>query len=250
MAEARQAGTDFVHAMKELGASWRQRDGAGDGQASSDRRERIDAHISQQMLFEKWLKLDQWRLRDEAIPLLLGIDPEDWDGSRGGADGRAAAAEPWSRLQDCVRQGGGPRLSNGDAPAEEWRVSPRDLHGWATSVRLPVPAAFDLLMSFIRKSVLADDAPPDTATPFDFGQAREPAEETASATAREQILGAALTMLANFPGDCRDENGFVEGHRIASLILRRRAVLFEHGMPEMPQAEIGGLLDRWIRALE
>jgi len=242
------ASTDFVQNLKDIGGQWRS--SRASGSEASGRQAQINAHIEQQLLFEKWVKEDSWLLRDEALPLLLGAAPGEWAVFLQVPERQADADRLWSRLQECVRQSGSPRLVNSGSPVEQWRVSPADLHGWASSVRVPLPAAYDLLMSFIRKTVNADGAMPEASSPFALGQGKTPAGQTGTASAREEILGAALTMLANFPGDCRDGNGFAEGHRIASLILQRQAVLFAQGMPEMSEGEIGDLLDRWVRALE
>ena len=32
--------------------------------------------LSQQLFYEKWSTRDEWLLKDEAIPLVLGLDPE------------------------------------------------------------------------------------------------------------------------------------------------------------------------------
>lgn len=242
---------DFVQGLKAIGSQWRvAHSSPADASAGDARQAQIHAHIEQQILFEKWVKRDSWLLRDEAMPLLLGAAPEAWGEFGNDPERQQVLAGLWALLQACVRQNGSPRVLNPEDPVGQWRVSPADLHGWAGYARIPVPAAYDMLMSFVRKAVKRDDMPADTASPFDFGQAQAPATSTGEASVREQILGAALTMLANFPKDCRDENGFVEGHRIAERILQRQAVLFEEGLPEMGAAEIGELLDRWVRALE
>jgi len=68
------------------------------------------------------------------------------------------------------------------------------------------------------------------------------------ATKREQILGAALSVLAGYPEQCRNKSGSLEATKIR-LLIEEKALLFwpETGSPVLSTEGIERLIREWIK---
>ncbi len=209
----------------------------------SDRQKLIDASIEQQLLFEKWLKQEQWLLRSQALPLLLGAEPDEWQTFLE-AEGNAELEEAiWQRLERGVRNESSPRVENSHEPAEDWTVRPQDIHYWARTQAIAVASAFDMLISFVASSVKKE--PEEVQV---IGAEQFMASNTAGD--REMVLGAALALVCTFPEKCRDQHGWVDGYTLAQLIEEKGALVFEEKRPVLNTSEMAELLDQWIKKLE
>lgn len=167
--------------------------------------------LAQQKLYEKWLKKERWRLRDEAVPLLAGVDPEAPEGS-------AALDGLWRQLENAVR-GGGLAVEDADAAPETWTAAPAAVYRWAVAAGLGVPEPFRALMEFILQAVQTQ--------PVD-----EAADPSAFHAGNEDLLGAALSVLAAFPEQCRRRNGGVDIRKVIVLMHEHAPQLF--GAGELP----------------
>ncbi|MGH8588754.1 MAG: hypothetical protein ACREXX_05265, partial [Gammaproteobacteria bacterium] len=149
----------------------------------------------QQLLYERWLRRPVWRLREEVVPLLLGIDPVVW--ARGGVVPGSTEVQDrvWAALHAAVMEGRGPRVIDSGADPDDWRVEPADLYRWASGRGLVLPQAFVALMDFILRAVKAPAR--------EVAAVGTPAEAH-QASVREQVLGAALNVLAKCPDQCYD----------------------------------------------
>jgi hypothetical protein len=183
----------------------------------------------QQILYERWLRRPEWRLRDEAVPLLLGMAPEEWPAARSGPD----EARVWAAIQAAVTAGG-LRIASPGALPEDWGVEPGELCRWATGQRIVLPAPFVTLIDFIRRAVKSP-----------LVEMAEPAE-THRASVREQVLGAALNVLVKCPDECYDAHGLASGALIAERIAAQSMRWFDAAHPPMTGTEMAALIDRWL----
>ncbi len=185
--------------------------------------------LEQQRLYERWLHREEWRLRTEALPLLCGVAPE----ARAKVRLETAAAVLWQAVETGIAAGRGPPLVNPEAAAEEWRVRPEDLYAWSRAQGIALPEPLEALMGYIL-SVLKRPGP--TA----------PNTQPAAATVREQVLGAALNVLAKCPDECYDEHGLVSGKRVAARIRAQSLRWFDSVEPPLDPASMEALIDRWL----
>ncbi|MBA2594634.1 MAG: hypothetical protein H0U97_21305 [Gammaproteobacteria bacterium] len=191
----------------------------------------------QQLLYERWLRRPVWRLREEAVPLLLGIDPVVW--ARGGkAPGSTEVQDRvWAAVHAAVMDRGGPRVIDSGAGPDDWCVEPADLCRWASGRGLVLPESFVTLMDFILRAVKAPAGAVAVAgTP----------SETHLASVREQVLGAALNVLAKCPDQCYDAHGLCSGARIAERIAAQSMRWFDAPEPPVAGPEMTALIDRWL----
>ncbi len=180
-------------------------------------------------LYEKWLREPRWQARDEALPLLLGVDPERWLELRENAGIQALAAQVWEGMEARL-------VAAGLIAAGVRHLAPEAWYRWAGEQGIAVPEAFGGLMDFILRTVKRSVSEPET-----------PATQGDSASGiREQVLGAALNVLAKCPDQCYDEHGLASGTRIAALIAAQSVRWFGSPRPAMSPAEMAVFLDRWL----
>ncbi len=193
--------------------------------------------LHQQLLYERWLMQPVWRLREEAIPLLLGIDPEA--SARGGVVPGLTEAQDrvWAAVHAAVTEGRGPQVIDSGQDPEHWCVEPADLYRWASGRGLVLPEPFVTLMDFILRAVKAPAG--------EVAGAGTPAEAD-QASVREQVLGAALNVLAKCPDQCYDAHGLCSGARIALRIAAQSMRWFDAPEPPLTAPEMTALIDRWL----
>jgi hypothetical protein len=190
--------------------------------------ERTSDPYGRQILYERWLKRPAWRLRHEAIPLLVGIDPESW------AAAGPAEARLWAAVRAAVAEPGGLRVTEARALPEDWCVEPGELCRWATGQGITLPGPFVTLMDFIRRAIKSP-----------LMEMAEPADAH-RASVREQVLGAALNVLAKCPEQCYDAHGLANGALIAERIAAQSMRWFDAPGAPMTAAEMATLIDRWL----
>jgi hypothetical protein len=193
--------------------------------------------LPQQLLYERWLRRPVWRLREEAVPLLLGIDPDAW--ARGGETPGSTEVQDrvWAAVHAAVMDRGGPRVIDSGAGPEHWCVEPADLYRWASGRGLVLPESFVILMDFILRAVKAPAGAVAVAGTL---------AETHLASVREQVLGAALNVLAKCPDQCYDAHGLCSGARIAERIAAQSMRWFDAPEPPLTRPEMTALIDRWL----
>lgn len=176
-----------------------------------------------QPLYERWLREDTWAVPDEALPLLAGIAPDDWDAhvERCGARSEAARLGALLAAGHAVREG---------------VIAPAELGRWARTAGVELPAALGALLDFIARVLPASG----TAAAPDAAPAGPDQDD------RERVLGAALALVTKFPERCRDEHGFYDGERIAALILEKAALWFPDRPPSLSREAMATLLERYL----
>lgn len=189
----------------------------------------------QQLLYERWLRRPVWRLREEAVPLLLGIDPVVWAGGGEAPGSTEAQDRVWAAVHAEVMDRGGPRVIDSGGGPEHWCVEPAELYRWASGHGLVLPESFVTLMDFILRAVKAP-----------AGEVAVSRTETHLASVREQVLGAALNVLAKCPDQCYDAHGLCSGARIAERIAAQSMRWFDAPEPPLAGPEMTALIDRWL----
>lgn len=185
--------------------------------------------LQQQLLYEYWLKRDTWSLCREAVPLLLGYDPDSTDPESSGVavlrDKVQAAAEE-GELSIYNRQG----------PLETWAVAPAVIYRWATRRGMILPAPFTALMEFIMKTVKWDEAGTTEADDAGLSFSAE----------NEIILGAALAVQNAFPDKCRNADGGIDIRSTIIQMDREAQALFGREELGFTYERVYDLLKNWL----
>ena len=64
---------------------------------------------------------------------------------------------------------------------------------------------------------------------------------------REQILGAALAVLASYPDRCKTRTGKIMGAKIAKIVFEKEPLFFEEGEPPMNEESASRLINSWLK---
>ena len=198
--------------------------------------------LHQQRLYEKWSQREEWSVRKEAIPLLLGRDPETWERLIDASGPREAEVAAWEDLKANVIRQGRPRISNPTDLEEEWRIQPAALVPWARSAGVEVPEYLETLLQFIL-NVVKKPAGAQDASALPRGITATPQNQTQD---RERVLGAALNILAKCSEQCYDSHGFVSGKAIVKLIQQQSMRWFDSPQPPMNPADMAAFIDKWL----
>lgn len=192
--------------------------------------------LDQRRLYEQWLRREEWRLRTEALPLLCGLAPGAWVQAQLGD----AEARLWKAVQASRVAAVGLPIVNPEAPEDDWRVRPTDCYHWSRAQGVTLPEAFEELMGFILRAVSSQAPAVAAPAPGTI------APGSGSATVREQVLGAALNVLAKCPDQCYDVHGLASGERIAARIRAQSLRWFDTAEPPMAPAAMAALIDQWL----
>lgn len=181
-----------------------------------------DLSPTQQALYEAWLSRDRWQLVEEAVPLIVGVGPDTW---------------PQYVLQHELDQESAmfaAILAEDFGCQLDGAIDATDLRDWSRRTGIALPSACDRLLDYIASVLPATPVPAPAA------------EQQAAAAEREVVLGAALALVTRFPAQCRDDNGFFDGQRIAGLMLEKAALWFPLEPPSMDRDAIAALLEGYL----
>jgi hypothetical protein len=199
-----------------------------------------DDPLALTLLYEKWLKRDAWTLRGEAIPLLLGVRPEDWAVALEETPMRAAEQAAWNKLKDCVIQTGNPKVTRLSEADTVWQVTPVALYAFTQSQGITVPDAFAALIQFLQRVI-------KVPVSQELSQNEPPSRTSGNPPSiREKVLGAALNVLAKCPDQCYNDLGLVNGATLASLIQSQSVRWFDTPIPPISQGEMTELIEKWL----
>lgn len=181
-------------------------------------------NVEIQMLYERWLKNESWAARNEALPLVVGVDPALWQTYLEAGELSATEQSLWDTYQ-----------REAAIATDSERVPVNEVVSFFRAQRVEMPASFSRLYDFIRQTTLTAQA-----ESTDAARTSPRAEET------EAVLGAALALVASMPDRCRDEHGFVAGEVIAKLIMQSAVRWFPLQAPTMTETEMATLIDKWL----
>ena len=196
--------------------------------------------ITQQKLYEKWAVKPSWHLKNQAIPLLLSMDPEEYSTSSRDEYSEQKYQDLWEHAQHCVEQGL-LFVLNREHPADEWKAKPIDVYKWAAISRVELPLELSTLMEFVMMTLVSteniDNDSLDNKKQNDITYDKD----------RERILGAALAMLVTYPERCKNKKGRVSAENILSLIDENESVLFGEEIPGLSPTAGIDLINKWIK---
>jgi len=197
--------------------------------------------IQQQKLYEKWIIKKTWLLKDEAIPLLCGANPESKKNSESDV---MQFAELWEHAKPCVTQG---LLSVTDATAapEEWQVQPQDVYKWAAISRVNIPEQLSGIMEFVLSTVKNVDSG-SSGNALDTKNLRNIDNIEND---KERVLGAALAILAAYPDQCRNNKGRVRANKIVEILEEKGEFWFGKSTPSLSNTAKLNLVNRWLQTI-
>lgn len=197
--------------------------------------------ITRQKLYEKWAVKPSWHLKNEAIPLLLSLDPEKYSTLSCDEYFEQKRQDLWEHAQHCVEQ----ELLfilNREHPADEWEAKPIDVYKWAAISRVELPVELSTLMEFVMRTLVStvniENDQTDNKKQNDIPYDRD----------KERILGAALAMLVTYPERCKNNKGLVRAEKILSLINENESVLFGEEIPSLSPTASIDLINTWIKS--
>lgn len=189
--------------------------------------------IRQQKFYEAWVTKTSWHLKREAIPILLSRDPQQYSDKAYHVDQHHD--DLWRHARHCIDQGLLPVL-NKEAVAGEWRVDPVAMYKWATISRLEIPEQLSALMAFV---ISATKEKVDDNVTDQLG--------TSSQGEKEQILGAVLAVLVNYPKFCSSNEGQLQAQDIFALIKEHEKKLFGESPPDLSAAIVSDIINQWVK---
>lgn len=198
-------------------------------------------NIDRQRLYEKWIRKESWLLKTEAIPLLLGLDPERPPAEQIDDD---LQLNLWAHAKKCVEKGLLTPVTNSNKQADEWSVSPAVIYRWASVSRIELPDAFAMLMEFVLTTVKQDNSRVDDTTQGHEQNSHD--EATKLATDRERILGASLALLSACPERCKNRRGDVKSTKIMTLFGEYENVLFADERPDISSVLVKDVIECWL----
>jgi hypothetical protein len=178
-----------------------------------------------QIFYESWVKREAWRVRTEALPLAVGVDPSQWEAHLARVDGSSAATALGADLATYC----------GVEIARDDDVSPGQVRQWMRAMNASLPISLARLLDFIGVT-LPQSAPGSLATRAEQRILEE----------RCTMLGAALSLITKTPAQCLDSDGYFDCVRIARLIFAQAVYWFPLEPPELSETDVVDLLRQWV----
>jgi len=196
--------------------------------------------FEQQKIYEKWIKQDEWKLREQGLPLAIGLDPEKWKEMFDLSGFKALEETAWKALKNLSPTEEGPNILNLEDEAGEWKVYPSDFYRWLNREGIIVPDALDSLMQFVMNIVKKTAEPTMDAS--------DPASSVSGSRSsdREKILAAAFNIVSKEPNACRDNSGLTNGKALAEMIAKQSVLWFDSPKPPMSIEKMGALLEKCL----
>ncbi len=191
--------------------------------------------LAKQRLYEQWVCLETWLLFTEALPLLLGIAPDEAQDIDETV--RTEIAALCLHAKDCVQKNLLP-IINRDDVEQQWRVKPTELYRWATVSRISIPVELSGLMAFVMQTVLAQEQ----------GDATSQQEKTTLALQQHRaiVLGAAVTVLTHQVDLIKTDQAIL-AKLIAAQIMENKSRWFGEHPPLLTQTAMVNLIDHYLK---
>ena len=206
--------------------------------------------LQQQRLYEKWVSQQSWLLQSEGIPLLLGLDPQAVNDISKSIDDEQERNDLWDHAKKCVEQNLLP-VSNRDNSPETWEVSPIDLYCWASVSRIIIPDQLVRLIEFVIHTIKLPVAEIKSIDGTNNYNSRENhGHPETFQNQREQVLGAALVLLARYPEKCKNSKGRIRPELIVNMINEKGEIWFGNDKLLLSNAVMQDLLDKFLKTIE
>lgn len=197
--------------------------------------------LQQQLLYEHWAVKDTWHLRTEALPLLLGIDPDIYTINDNSLAEEEAIKGLWRHAIQCIKHGL-LQVTNKAQKADDWQVEPIDIYQWAVISRLQLPDPLVAIMDFVGRTVKKSPlSAPHAQTP-DGGRTSASFDED-----REKVLGTALAVLAAFPDRCRNSAGEIKAELMVGVCKEQFRV--QGQQPQLADGAMIDLVHKWLMVI-
>ena len=197
--------------------------------------------LQQQLLYERWAVKDTWRLRTEALPLLLGMDPDKYKKNDDSLAEEEAIKGLWQHAAQCIEHGLLP-VTNKAQKTGDWRVEPLDIYQWAVISRLHLPDPLVAIMDFVGRTVKKSPRTALHAESPDGGQISASFDED-----REKVLGMALAVLAAFPDRCRNSAGEIRAELLTGVCKEQFRAQGQH--PGLAAGAMIDLIHKWLHVI-
>ncbi len=205
--------------------------------------------LQQQRLYEKWVSKQSWLLQSEGIPLLQGKDPQAVNDKSETVDYKHEHNDLWEHAKKCVEQNL-LCVSNRENSPETWEVSPTDLYCWASVSRIKIPDQLARLIEFVIHTIkqpVTEIKSNDGMNNYDSGG--EHGHPEIFQNQREQVLGAALAILARYPEKCKNSKGRIRAELIVNLINEKGEIWFGDDKL-LSTAAMQDLLDKYLKTIQ
>lgn len=199
-----------------------------------------DELIKLQLLYENWVTKETWLIKDEAMPLLMALSPEEKIENNNEIN--ETLNDMWLHARSCVEQGLLKVINRNDVP-EKWRSHPLDIYRWAKISRIKFPDVFASLMEFISNTVLLTDAGKQVEHDNISGAAVLKFDQD-----REKVLGMALAILAAYPDQCRNNKGRIKADKIINII-NEKGMHWVDKEPDMSSVAMKDLINKWLNTV-
>lgn len=196
-----------------------------------------------QLLYEKWTVKDTWLIKNEALILLAGLDPEKTDYFE--RTDIQSINDLWLHAQACVQQGLLNVLNHENEP-DQWRVQPIEIYRWAKISRISIPDNLSKLMDFISATVKYQGNKSESHA-SDNNSGIHAAEKFDRD--REKVLGMAVAILAAYPDQCRNSNGSVKVDKLIRIIKEKEIYWLGDEKIQLTPAAMRDLLDKWLKTV-
>lgn len=197
--------------------------------------------FDQQKIYEKWIRQDNWSLRDQGMPLAVGLDPEKWAELFELSGFKELETAAWEAFESLSPTEDGPNILNLNDETGNWKVNPAEFYRWLNAQGITVPDSLDSLMQFVMTVVRKPVAQMEVS-------ASDPASVASQfrSSDREKVLGAAFNIVSKEPNACRDDSGLSNGRALAEMIAAQSVLWFESAKPPMSVEKMGDLLEKWL----
>lgn len=178
----------------------------------------------------QWAKRDLWSL-DEAANLLAGTDPERPD--------EIAGQEQLTKVIQTIKTW----LKNSTIPTKGTltkKYVAKEIIPWAREKQLPVPAPLLEAMGYpVPTKKLGDNT------------GKQPHGNTlTNAKKREEVLGAAIRALIEYPAQCKGRGGKYSGMSIALVIEQQQTKLFEGKVAHFTRKGMADMINKHLKPSE
>lgn len=197
--------------------------------AEKERLDILNDIQNQEENLKPYLQQDSWLLVSEAIPLNLGYGRKSL--------GIASRAPEFSDIYRLSKADAGQSLKilNLDQKEQLWRVKPKDFVSWLNL------KGFDVLPA-LEDAFLVKRKASNTSEPHPNAERH--------AVKREQILQAALAVLAAYPDQCLNDKKEISATRITNIIEEKSPVWFGEDDIPLSRSNMEKLIRKAINTLK
>ncbi len=193
------------------------------------------------IMYERWAMKDTWLLETEAIPLLLGIDPEKAEETyKNNVELNEKKNELHIHATDCINQQL-LKVLNSECDSGTWRVIPVDIYQWAKISRIVLPDELKGLMDYVsglvKQTSLNQESSSENSNKGNDNLLKD----------REMILGMTLAIVSKYSAECLNSHGKININQVMKIIDEKKSFWLGDYELSMTNQAIKDLLEHWIK---